>query len=433
MPDLMKLWTPAPDMLAGAFERCGVDIRIVGGAVRDAIGGRKHKDVDLATPATPIEMLRLGERLGLRTVPLLAEAEARPSEWEKGGLKHGTVPFVMDGPDGPEMVEVTTLRADVETDGRHARVAFVRDFETDAARRDFTFNAMSVDRRGRLFDCFGGVSDLQSGIVRFVGSADQRIREDYLRILRFFRFRGRYGSPDGGLLDLGPEDGATFDAIRRNRAGMGRISGERIWSEMRQILGSGPSFLQLKAMHLTGVTDAVGLPFGHESRRDACVQAYGAACCGAHPAMVLGLLLRPTARDAEPRVRPCDIQERWKMSGGDREFAEFAFTHWHMADAPYSAFLDLALLPRARRDLLGSLLAAFGRSTDAAAILMPLPEFPVRGADLVARGISPGPAVGQALSRLHGAWKDGGYLATAEELLELEPPTVVTSDSGPQK
>ena len=172
-PDMKHLWAPPTTALARLFAERGHDVRVVGGAVRDAVAGRPANDVDLATDATPAEMLAVGAALGLRTNPSLGEVERDPGLWEKGGLKHGTVPFVLDG----ETYEVTTLRLDAETDGRWARTVYVKDFRADAARRDFTFNAMSADLGGRLHDYFGGVGDLAEGRVRFVGDAAGRIRE----------------------------------------------------------------------------------------------------------------------------------------------------------------------------------------------------------------------------------------------------------------
>jgi tRNA nucleotidyltransferase/poly(A) polymerase len=144
---------------------------LVGGCVRDALLGKKPKDVDLCTNLSPDAMIALGEKYGVKTVPT--------------GLEHGTVSFLVNG----EMYEITTLRVDTETDGRHAKVAFTNDWREDSARRDLSFNSIMMDLNGNIYDYHNGVQDLKNGVTRFVGHADARMQEDYLRILRFFRMR----------------------------------------------------------------------------------------------------------------------------------------------------------------------------------------------------------------------------------------------------
>ena len=199
-PALSSLWDALPDA------------RIVGGAVRDALAGRPVADFDLATPQSPDAVIAALKQAGLKVVPT--------------GLAHGTVTAVLDG----RGFEITTLRQDVETDGRHAIVAFTADWKQDASRRDFTINAMSMTRDGRVHDYFGGVADLAAGRVRFVGEPATRIAEDYLRILRFFRFHARFGRV--------PPDPETLTALKAGIPGLARLSVERVWSELRRILGA---------------------------------------------------------------------------------------------------------------------------------------------------------------------------------------------------
>ena len=189
------------DPAVGAIFDALPHARIVGGAVRDALIGRAVADIDLATPDTPDAVAAALARSGIRCVPT--------------GLDHGTQTAVVNG----RGYEITTLRRDVETDGRHAVVAFTDDWREDAARRDFTINAMSMTRDGAVFDYFGGQADLRAGIVRFVGDAATRIAEDYLRILRFFRFFARYG---------GTPDPAAVAAIRDALPGLAGLSVERV-------------------------------------------------------------------------------------------------------------------------------------------------------------------------------------------------------------
>ena len=208
--------SPAPAFLTEPALACVLaalpEARVVGGAVRDTLLGHEVTEVDLATPRTPEQVTQALHVAGIRAVPT--------------GLEHGTVTAVVDG----RGFEVTTLRRDLETDGRHAVVAFTDDWREDAARRDFTINAMSMTRDGAVFDYFGGIADVRAGIVRFVGDPATRIAEDYLRILRFFRFFARYAS--------GPADAAALAAIRTGVPGLAGLSVERVWSELARILSA---------------------------------------------------------------------------------------------------------------------------------------------------------------------------------------------------
>jgi poly(A) polymerase len=205
-------WLHAPETqrVFDLLEQNGHGARVVGGAVRNALLGFPATDIDFATTATPDVVLAAAARAGARAI--------------KSGLKHGTVTLVIDR----QQFEVTTLRADVETDGRHAHVAFTEDWRGDAERRDFTINALYADRTGRVDDWVGGLADIAAHRVRFVGDPATRIREDYLRILRFFRFSARYG--------VGPIDREGRDAICCEQSGLAQLSAERIRSELLGIL-----------------------------------------------------------------------------------------------------------------------------------------------------------------------------------------------------
>lgn len=206
-------------------------IRLVGGCVRDMIQGKAPKDYDLCTPAKPDAVFQI-----------LDEGGMKPFDLSNG---HGTVSYVYEY----DTYEITTLRVDAETDGRHATVEFVEDFALDAERRDFTFNALSADiSTGKIYDYFGGVNDLMQNEVRFVGDPDKRIQEDYLRILRYFRFLGR--------MDNSPADDQTA-AIERNVAGLDKVSGERIWMEVQKILTGPNTDYVMFHMKRTGVWDRI--------------------------------------------------------------------------------------------------------------------------------------------------------------------------------
>ena len=206
----------------------GAQARAVGGAVRNALMGVPVKDVDIATTALPEEVLALAERAGLHAIPT--------------GIEHGTVTVVAD----KTAFEVTTLRRDIETFGRHAKVTFTTDWREDAMRRDFTMNALYCDASGKVHDPLGGYGDLKAGRVRFIGDARQRIREDYLRILRFFRFGAQYG-------DAAAPDAAGLAAAAAEKAGMAQLSGERIRSELLLLLAAPGAVAALRSMRDVGI------------------------------------------------------------------------------------------------------------------------------------------------------------------------------------
>ncbi|HEY9213782.1 MAG TPA: CCA tRNA nucleotidyltransferase, partial [Ancylobacter sp.] len=211
----LVLGRPGLKRVLEVLDRDGEEARIVGGAVRDWLLGRqgpefRRSDIDIATTAVPDEVIRRAKAAGLKPVPT--------------GVEHGTVTLIAEG----EPFEVTTLREDVETDGRRAKVVFGRDWARDAQRRDFTMNALYLTRSGEIIDLVGGEVDARAGHVRFIGQPDARIREDYLRILRLFRFHAAYGR--------GPLDAEALAAAIRNRDGLSQLSRERVRAETLKLL-----------------------------------------------------------------------------------------------------------------------------------------------------------------------------------------------------
>ncbi|RWS01753.1 CCA tRNA nucleotidyltransferase 1: mitochondrial-like isoform X3 [Dinothrombium tinctorium] len=207
--------TPQLQFLHSLFKNANYELRIAGGAVRDILNGKLPQDVDFATTATPKQMIELLNKHEERVRLIISES----------GIAHGTIIARIDN---TQQYEVTTLRIDKKTDGRRAEVEFIKDWELDALRRDLTINSMFLDMNGNLYDYFNGVNHLKSGIIRFVGNASDRIKEDYLRILRYFRFFARYGSEN--------HDDETLTAIRDGIRGLEFISGERLWIETKKIL-----------------------------------------------------------------------------------------------------------------------------------------------------------------------------------------------------
>ena len=343
--------------------------RLVGGCVRDALAGRDVADVDLATPDPPDMVIEALAASGLKSAPT--------------GLKHGTVTAISDH----RGFEVTTLRRDVTTDGRHAEVAWTDDWAIDAARRDFTFNAMSMTRDGTVFDYFGGQDDLGAGLVRFVGDPAARIAEDYLRILRFFRFQARYGRQ--------APDPATVRALQDGIEGLARLSPERVWSEVKRILMAPDPAGAVRLMAELGVLQAI-LP--------------GADASGLE--RVMGAPADPVLRLAA--LRPPDgVAERWRMSTAEAA----ALAEW-AGPAPETD-LTGAALRRALADTPAAVLigrswladGAAGAAVRARLAAEERPTFALAGRDALALGVPAGPAVGALIRDVRAWWMAGGCVA----------------------
>lgn len=352
----------------------------MGGAVRDMLARRTVSDVDLASPLPPEDVIARLTASGIRAVPT--------------GLDHGTITAVADG----RHFEITTLRRDIETDGRHARVAFTDDWREDAARRDFTINAMSMEPDGTIHDCFGGRADLAAGIVRFVGDAETRIREDYLRILRFFRFHARYAA--------GAPDADAVAAIRALRAGLAQLSAERVWQEIKRILAAPDPRAACRLMAETGVFATI-LPEAGDLSRLETLLARGAP---ADPLLRLAATIGPGDSDRlATRLKLADA-ERARLAAiaaapDLAAHADDATLRRALADWPTDVLIDRSWLSPdpADRDELRSRLAA-----------MPRPVFPMKGRDAIALGAQPGPAVGAALARTRSWWLAHDCLPDAE-------------------
>jgi poly(A) polymerase len=356
--------------------------RIVGGAVRDLLAGRPVSDVDVATPLAPEQVTAELQRAGLRAIPT--------------GVAHGTVTALL----GAATIEITTLRQDVETDGRHAVVAFTDDFRIDAARRDFTINAMSLAPDGSVFDYFGGMADLAAGRVRFVGDAAERIAEDYLRVLRFFRFWARYG--------VSAPDAETARALRDAAPKLSTLSSERLWSETAKILAVTDPRPALRLMETLGVLAAL-LPPPLASGWPATFDRLAAAGAPADPVLRLAALI----------AAPDPVARRLKLSNAERDRllalsegevpppdADEAALRRALAETPAAVLIGRSLLRHAPGPAAAVLRARLETT--------PIPVFPIQGRDGVALGLPPGPALGEALRQVRAWWLEGGCVATAE-------------------
>jgi poly(A) polymerase len=396
------LETPAARAVLAALTAGGRPARFVGGCVRDGLLGRVEAgaDLDLATPERPEQVMRLLEDAGIRPLPT--------------GLAHGTVTAVV----GDQRFEITTLRRDVATDGRHAEVEFTDDFAADAARRDFTINAMSCDGEGRLFDYFGGRADLEAGHVRFVGRAAERIAEDYLRILRFFRFFAYYGRP--------PADAEALRACREAAPEIGRLSGERIQTETLKLLEAGDPLPALRLVAASGVLDQV-MPGPVALERLARLLHLAP---DADALLRLGALLRPPPAPVDAVAW---VAARWRLSRRDAARLE-AMTGAALPALGASA-TDLRralyrLGPDLYRDLIWLAAAETGGNPGPALDELAgwnSPRLPLGGDDLLALGLIPGPQLGSVLAAVETWWLEQDFapdhaacLAYARSLITQE-------------
>ncbi len=369
--------------LLGLLNRDGEEARVVGGAVRNELMYLPVDEIDVATTALPEEVVRRVEAAGHKAVPT--------------GIAHGTVTVVIDG----KPFEVTTLREDVETFGRKAKVAFGRDWRADAERRDFTVNGLSASVDGKVYDYVGGLADIAARRVRFIGEPDKRIAEDYLRILRFFRFHAYFGE--------GAPDPAGLLACIRARVGLETLSRERVRMELLKLLIAPRATPTLAVMAECGLlgTAIGGVPYMASFENMVKVEASS----GAQPDAVrrLGALNVQIAEDAErlaDRLRLANVESErlaaldgWRRvlpatpaqaahallyHLGPQSFTDRVLVAWSRSDAGAadSAWRELARLPQ--------------RWT--------APVFPLKAADFIARGVEKGPALGAALRAGEQAW-----------------------------
>ncbi|ACJ00777.1 polyA polymerase family protein [Rhodospirillum centenum SW] len=401
-----------------ALMRTGQEARFVGGCVRDAVLGQEADDVDIATPLPPDEVMRRLKQDGIRVVPT--------------GIRHGTVTAIRDG----HAFEITTLRRDVETYGRHARVEFTDDWLEDARRRDFTFNALSLSSEGDLYDPFGGLADLSAGRVRFVGDAEARIREDVLRILRYFRFHARFGK--GGL------DDDAIAACAAQAPLLPTLSGERVREELLRLFATDRAVETWRLMLERGIIQHL-LPQATRIDTLAALDRLEWMVGEAGPLTQLAALL-PRGGE-EGRAAALAVADRMRLSNAQRDRLLVLCAPPLAVDAGLDVRGRRRALqtvgPELFRDLL--LLDTATRGIPAFEILESLAEaaawrvipFPLKGQDAVDRGVPQGPAVGRLLEAVEGWWAGRDYRPGREDCLaELErrlaaPPDPSSPDASP--
>jgi poly(A) polymerase len=379
--------TPAAEQVVAALQAGGAHVRFVGGCVRDAIMGKVPSDIDIATPEPPETVIARLDAAGIKAVPT--------------GIAHGTVTAIADH----QPFEVTTLRRDVETDGRRAVVAYTDDWREDAARRDFTMNAIYADPDGTLFDPVGGQADLAAGHVRFVGNAHQRIAEDYLRVLRFFRFHARFGR--------GAPEPSALAACAAARDRLGRLSAERVAAELLKLLALDDPMAGLGPMVETGVLGALVpeaieiarleglLRIEADLFRTDAVRRLGALLPDEEAARAVGTRLKLSNADKArlvamhaivPALAPdmaVRAMRRWLYSVGVQTFSDLVLLRW-------------AADPERGHDVAWRTALAIAESWTPV-------RLPVKGEDLVAAGIAPGTEVGRLLDEVERWWMDQDF------------------------
>jgi len=371
LPDALWRRQPGIDRLAATLG--AGNARFVGGAVRDTLLGLPVTDVDVATPHAPEQVVKLLESAGIKAVPT--------------GIAHGTITAVSSG----AVVEVTTLRRDVSTDGRRATVAFTDDWREDAARRDFTINALYADpQSGEIFDYFGGLADLEARHIRFIGDPLQRIAEDHLRILRFFRFLARFGDTP---------DEAALEACTARANDLMALSRERIRDELLKLLVAPDAVRVLRLMVERGILIPVipEIDLAGVERLAALAGNETAAEILPEPIRRLAALLPPDAAANEAvgaRLKLSNVERQTLASAIRPDFAEGALA------------LAYRISPERAADRL--LLAGDVVGAKAAVAWIP-PRLPLSGGSLIGRGLSKGPDVARALRRIEDRWIAEGF------------------------
>ena len=374
-----RLTTPDLIMLRNAFRKQGFDIRFVGGCVRDTLLGQTPHDVDLHTDATPEEATAIYQNLDLRWIPT--------------GIDHGTVTVVL----ADKTYEITSLRRDVSTDGRRAVVEYTRDWMVDLERRDFTINSMSMGLEGDLYDPFNGHADLQAGVVKFVGDPSQRIQEDYLRILRLYRFTGRFGKE---------VDADARRAVAKHRAGLDSISVERVWSEMRRIISGpqGPTMVDELYDDLYGI-EVMG------SFWPRCNDIKDVYSRTRNPITLMAVGWGAFAPDR---------LAQWKASRDEIDMCSYLSNYLVNAGACQNdPFREMAVDNISREWALE--LAAIQNISPLERDMLAywqVPVFPINGNDLIARGVKPGKLLGSMLKQAKNHWADSNFPSSKQDLLD---------------
>lgn len=387
------------------FQKYGYDVRFVGGCVRDYLLKTEPKDIDFCTNATPDKMIEICQKENIK--------------YYETGLKHGTLTINI----GDENFEVTTLRIDVSTDGRHAEIEYTNDWSLDAERRDLTINAMSMDMNGKLYDYFGGYEDLKNYVVKFVGEPEKRIQEDYLRILRYFRFYNRFADEKSITSKLVHED--NLKIIKNNIEGMKKISGERIHAELTKIFSNSHDYNYMKDLNNVGFWKILGTDFKPEL----------------FDVSRLPYIMNMTKNPIIPYIYICQYESNTKEQALEKldklnDKLKFSSHEYNKIKNVISFYRDVkndiyhdgtffklrkvfakAYMDKTNVDHFKTFLQYVGEFDYADNFEFPV--FPVKGEDLIKLGMKPGKHIGEKLEQIKQKWLDTSFRLTKQQLLDF--------------
>ncbi|MFI3241043.1 MAG: CCA tRNA nucleotidyltransferase [Alphaproteobacteria bacterium] len=364
-------------------------LRFVGGCVRDALMGKKGFDLDLATDLSPDELVEACEEEGVTTKAI--------------GISHGTVGVIING----KMLEVTSLRKDIKTDGRHAVVEYTDDWSVDASRRDLTINAVYADEKGNVFDYFNGMDDLEKGIVRFIGNPDTRIKEDYLRIIRFFRFHGEYAKT--------PINQKALNACIENKSGLKKISAERLRMELEKILKAEYPEKIMQLIFENGILDAI-LPHPQEydtlSRfksfsSDAMLRLFALYQPDEKLIKNLAIILKLSNKDKDLFYEIAKANVDARVFLNDEEL--YKSIYLYSKEAVKVKFLLAIAKNKVDENLKDEILEKINNFN--------IPVFGLKGSDVIKAGVPQGVEVKNTLKMLEEKWVDSNFSLSKEDLL----------------
>ncbi|GFR01808.1 CCA tRNA nucleotidyltransferase 1, mitochondrial [Trichonephila clavata] len=375
-------------LIIDAIEEFGGEARLVGGCVRDSILQRDVHDIDLATNLLPNQTIKALKLRNIKTIPT--------------GLKHGTITAVLN----QRSFEITTLRHDVKCDGRHAKVEFTNNWQADASRRDFTFNALYADKHGHIYDYFGGIEDLKAQRLNFIGNAEDRIKEDYLRILRAFRFHAK--------ICVGDLSDEILNVCKKHSHMIQNLSGERIRDEILKLLECNDPFPTLKSMQESDVLQKI-IP-----KEVKCEILSSSLLLGTDALVKLALLLRTTKND---RLSLGEYVSKFlRLSNKQKKKLLFLLSNdikTELSEKEQKKYISLF-----GRELYCDLVkicgVESGENVDeyiSFANIFNIPKFPLSGDDLISIGHQPGKSLGKNLELLRQHWEDSSYTLTKEELV----------------
>lgn len=376
-------------LIIDAIEEFGGEARLVGGCVRDSILQRDVHDIDLATNLLPNQTIKALKLRNIKTIPT--------------GLKHGTITAVLN----QRSFEITTLRHDVKCDGRHAKVEFTNNWQADASRRDFTFNSLYADKRGHIYDYFGGIEDLKARRLNFIGNAEDRIKEDYLRILRAFRFHAK--------ICVGDLSDEILNVCKKHSHMIQNLSGERIRDEILKLLKCNDPFPTLKSMQESDVLQKI-IP-----KEVKCEILSSSLLFGTDALVKLALLLRTTKKNDRLSLGEYIIMFL-RLSNKQKKKLLFLLSNdikTELSEKEQKKYISLF-----GRELYCDLVkicgVESGENVDeyiSFANTFNIPKFPLSGDDLISIGHQPGKSLGRNLELLKQHWEDSSYTLTKEELV----------------